>query len=63
MVGFGSGIGKKKSGSRFGLGRSVEIFNQVFPGTLFTLGYLRNLGILVFQKCRVYPKYWVIPDT
>ena len=38
-VGFGSGIEKKLG--RFGSGKSVEIFDRVFPGTLFTLGYFQ----------------------
>ena len=45
---------------RFGSGRSVEIFNYVFPGTLFTLGQeCRNVGYFqvchVLQVIRVYP--------
>ena len=57
-----SGPGRvlKKSRAAGESGRSVEIFNQVFPATLSTLRYFRNLGILVYQKCQVYPKYRVI---
>ena len=53
-AGFGSGIEKKSGAGRFGSGRSVEIFDWVFLGTLFTLG---NSGI-----SWVFPKYQVIPD-
>ena len=41
--GVGSGI-EKKSGSRrvrVGSGRGVEIFDRVFPGILFIIGYFR----------------------
>ena len=45
-VGFGSGIEKKgRVAGGFRSGRSVEIFVQVYLGTLFHLGYLGILGI------------------
>ena len=46
--GFGSGIEKKSQvASRFGLGRSVEIFDRLFSVALFSLGF-----ILI---CQVFP--------
>ena len=46
QVGSGSG---QNTGYRvgFGSGRSVEIYDRVFPGILFTLGY--------FRVCWVFP--------
>ena len=51
------------SGWGFGSGRSVEKYDQVFPGIFFSFGYFR-----VFQVFRVFPGmsgifgyFWVYP--
>ena len=55
---YGAGSGqllKKKSrvGGGFGSGRGAEIFDRVFPGTLFTLGYFQTFE--VFGEDQIFP--------
>ena len=53
----GSGIGQN-TGYRvgFGSGRSVEIYDRVFPGISFTLGYFRVFRVFsgIFGYFRVF---------
>ena len=51
-VGSGQVLKKSQIVGGLGLGRRCEIFDQVFPGLLFTLGYV--------WICRVYPDIWGI---
>ena len=49
----GSGVG-------FGSGRSVKIYDRVFPGTFFTFGYFRVFRVFpgmsgIFGYFLVYP--------
>ena len=69
----GSGRVLKKGWVACGLelGRSVEIFDRVFPGTLFTLWYFRVYRVLIFglPEMACIPKisgnslYFRLPDT
>ena len=57
---FGSSIEKKsRVAGGFGSGRGVEIFNRVFPGILFIIGYFRVFR--VFPGISVYFLYFSCP--
>ena len=50
---FDGGIEKKLGSGWFGSGRSAEIFDGVFPGILFTLGYFQvSCVYLMFRFTR-----------
>ena len=56
-AGSGRVLKKSREADRFKSGRSVVIFVQVFPGTLFTLGYFRVCQ--VYTRCSGLPEMWV----
>ena len=47
-------------GSGFGSGRSVEIYDWVFPGIFFTLGYFRVFRVFPGMSC-IFGYFWVYP--
>ena len=58
QVGWGQVLKKSRVAGGLVSSRKVEIFDRVFPGTLFTLRYFGVLRVF-----RVDPKYGVLLDT
>ena len=62
-AGSGRVLKKSREADRFKSGRSVVIFVQVFPGTLFTLGYIRAFWVSDHTRIIQVARYPVIFKT